>query len=66
MTEPHAQPSETHMADPRRSAYSESDTRGLPGWLKLAGIVAAIVVLLAISMMVLMAGGGASHLPPPH
>ncbi len=54
------------MADPRRSAYSESDTRGLPGWLKLAGIVAAIVVLLAISMMVLMAGGGASHLPPPH
>ncbi len=54
------------MADLRRSAYSESDTGGLPGWVKLTGIVVAIVVLLAISMMLLMGGGGVSHLPPPH
>jgi hypothetical protein len=54
------------MADTRRSAYSDSDTRGLPGWLKLTGIIVAIVVLLAVTMMLLMGGGGISHLPPPH
>jgi hypothetical protein len=55
------------MADPSRyrSPASEPATRGLPGWVTVAGIVVAIVLLLALSLM-LFGGLGGGHGPRPH
>ena len=49
---------------PRQSTYTES--RGLPGWVKVTAIVVAIAVLLVISMVLLGSGGQAIHVPKPH
>jgi hypothetical protein len=53
------------VADPSRYSDSKSDTRGLPGWLKVSAIVIAILALLMVSMM-LLGGGQGIHVPRPH
>jgi hypothetical protein len=48
-----------------RTGYADSESRGLPGWVKVSAIVLAIFVLLVVSMMVL-GGGQGLHMPRPH
>ncbi|TMR95064.1 hypothetical protein [Nonomuraea basaltis] len=38
---------------------------GIPRWVKLAGIVAAVLILLVVVMM-LIGGGGLGHKIPSH
>ena len=46
---------------PRPDAGDDAD-RGLPRWLQLAGIVAAVVILLIVVIMI--SGGPGAHTAP--
>ena len=44
--------------------YERESTRGIPRWVKVAGIVAAVLVLLVVVLMLI--GGGGGHTPLRH
>lgn len=60
------------MTDPSRSAEAGDDSvdpdgrssTGMPGWVKVFGVVVAVVILLVI--VVMMFGGGGQHGPGRH
>lgn len=52
------------MTDPSRYRGSERET-GIPRWVKVLGIIAAVVALLMVAMMLLLNDGG-GHGPARH
>jgi hypothetical protein len=56
------------MADPSRDADTRFETDrdsggGMPGWVRVTGIILVIVVLLVVVMLV-ATGGPGGHVPP--
>jgi hypothetical protein len=47
--------------------YERESTRGIPRWVKVTGIVAAVLVLLVVVMLLIGGGGGGGgHTPRRH
>jgi hypothetical protein len=57
-------PRRSDTGDDSGMDYERESTRGIPRWVKVAGIVAAVLVLLVVAMMLIGSGGG--HTPLRH
>lgn len=59
---PRSSPAEPRPGKPLTFTDADSESSGLPGWLKIAGLVLIIIGLVVLAMLLL--GGG--HNPMQH
>jgi hypothetical protein len=57
-------PRRSDTGDDNGIDYERESTRGVPRWVKVAGIVAAVLILLVVVMILI--GGGGGHTPLRH